>query len=76
MQCATNVDVRSTFSYTAAAAAFEKIDGKVVYSSVLEEALDFSEMRDRIQPNGDVLPVWKVFTGSLFSDYRYRRLVK
>ncbi|MBO5905835.1 MAG: DUF4034 domain-containing protein, partial [Kiritimatiellae bacterium] len=25
MQCATNVDVRSTFSYTAAAAAFEKI---------------------------------------------------
>ena len=52
------------------------IDGKVVYSSVLEEALDFSEMRDRIQPNGDVLPVWKVFTGSSFSDYRYRRLVK
>jgi hypothetical protein len=38
--------------------------------------LDFSEMRDRIQPNGDVLPVWKVFTGSSFSDYRYRRLVK
>ena len=52
------------------------IDGKVVYSLVLEEALDFSEMRDRIQPNGDVLPVWKVFTGSSFSDYRYRRLVK
>ena len=52
------------------------IDGKVVYSSVLEEALDFSEMRDRIQPNGDVLPVWKVFEGSSFSDYRYRRLVK
>ena len=52
------------------------IDGKVVYSSVLEETLDFSEMRDRIQPNGDVLPVWKVFTGSSFSDYRYRRLVK
>jgi hypothetical protein len=52
------------------------IDGKVVYSSVLEEALDFSEMRDRIQPNGDVLPVWKVFEGSSFSDYRYRRIEK
>ena len=52
------------------------IDGKLVYSSMLDDIINVSYMRDRIQPNGDVLPVWKVFTGSSFSDYRYRRLVK
>ena len=52
------------------------IDGKIVYSSMLDDIINVSYMRDRIQPNGDVLPVWKVFTGSSFSDYRYRRLVK
>lgn len=48
------------------------IDGKIVYSSSLDDMMDLSEMKDRIQPNGDVLPLWKVFTGSSFSGYRYR----
>ena len=35
-----------------------------------------SQMRDRIQPNGDVLPVWKLFKNTSFSNYRYRRVPK
>jgi hypothetical protein len=35
--------------------------------------MEVSEMSDRIQPNGDVLPVWKLFRNTAFDGYRYRR---
>ena len=52
------------------------VDGNEVYSAPLDESTDMSRMRDRIQPNGDVLPVWKLFKNTSFSNYRYRRVPK
>ena len=50
------------------------IDGKEVYSCPTEELINNEEMANRIQPDGSVLPVWKVFENTSFSDYRYRRI--
>ena len=50
------------------------IDGKEVYSYPLEKMMRLSAMRDRVQPDGSVLPVWKVFRNTSFSGYRYRRI--
>ena len=52
------------------------IDGKEVYRYPLDDMLQLEAFRDRIQPNGDVLPVWKIFKGTSFSGYRYRRTNK
>ena len=52
------------------------IDGREVYSVPLDEIVDVSRMRDRIQPNGDALPVWKLFKNTSFSSYRYRRVAE
>lgn len=50
------------------------IDGKEVYGIPLDDTSEVSQMRDRIQPDGSVLPVWKVFRNTAFSGYRYRRV--
>ena len=50
------------------------IDGCEVYSSSVGEMMRISGMRDRIQPDGSVLPVWKLFKNTAFSGYRYRRI--
>ena len=50
------------------------IDGKEVYRYPLDDMMQLEAFRDRIQPNGDVLPVWKIFKGASFSGYRYRRV--
>ena len=50
------------------------IDGNTVYGAELDEMMEVEEMRDRIQPNGDILPVWKLFKNTAFSGYRYRRI--
>ena len=52
------------------------IDGNVVYKAPLDEVMRVSQMSDRIQPNGDVLPVWKLFSATSFDGYRYRRASK
>ena len=48
------------------------IDGKPVWECAIDEMLGNSKMRDRIQPDGSVLPVWKVFRNTAFSGYRCR----
>ena len=50
------------------------VDGKVVWKMPIEEALSQYQLRDNIQPDGTVLPVWKTFKNTSFSGYRYRRL--
>ena len=50
------------------------IDGKEVYRYPLADMRPLEVFRRRIQPNGDVLPVWKIFEGTSFSGYRYRRI--
>jgi hypothetical protein len=49
------------------------VDGNVVYEASIDEVMEVSEMSDRIQPNGDALPVWKLFRNTAFDGYRYRR---
>lgn len=46
------------------------IDGKPVWECTIDEMLGNSKMRDRIQPDGSVLPVWKIFRNTAFSGYR------
>ena len=50
------------------------VDGNVVYEASIDEVMEVSAMSDRIQPNGDVLPVWKLFRNTAFDGYRYRRV--
>ena len=50
------------------------IDGREVFSTSIDEMMLLSGMRDRIQPDGSVLPVWKIFKNTAFSGYRYRRV--
>ena len=50
------------------------IDGQEVYSYPLDKMMRLSGMRDRVQPDGSVLPVWKLFKNTSFSGYRYRRV--
>ena len=50
------------------------IDGKLVWECGIDEMLSVSRMRDRVQPDGSVLPVWKVFRNTAFSGYRCRVL--
>ena len=50
------------------------IDGQEVYSYPLDKMMRLSGMRDRVQPDGSVLPVWKLFKNTSFSGYRYRRI--
>ena len=50
------------------------IDGNTVYGAELDEMMEVEAMRNRIQPNGDILPVWKLFKNTSFSGYRYRRV--
>ena len=52
------------------------VDGNVVYEASIDEVMEVSAMSDRIQPNGDVLPVWKLFRNTAFDGYRYRRTGK
>lgn len=51
-----------------------EVDGKEVYRYPLADMRPLEIMRYRIQPNGDVFPVWKIFEGTSFSGYRYRRV--
>lgn len=48
------------------------VDGKKIWSVTTETLLSVSDMRDRIQPDFSVFPVWKVFKGASFDGYRYR----
>ena len=50
------------------------VDGKEVYRYPLADMRPLEIFRYRIQPNGDVFPIWKVFEGTSFSGYRYRRV--
>ena len=50
------------------------IDGREAFSTSIDEMMLLSGMRDRIQPDGSVLPVWKIFKNTAFSGYRYRRV--
>ena len=50
------------------------VDGREVWSVPTQEAMSVSEFRDNIQPDYSVLPVWKVFSNTSFSGYRYRLL--
>ena len=56
------------------AALVVEVDGKEVYRYPLADMRPLEIMRYRIQPNGDVFPVWKIFEGTSFSGYRYRRV--
>ena len=48
------------------------VDGKMVWSVPAVEAMGVGKFRENIQPDGSVLPVWKVFKNTSFSGYRYR----
>lgn len=52
------------------------IDGKEVYKVDLEEIRGLHCYRDRIQPDGKVQPIWKLFSNTAFSNYRYRVIEK
>ena len=50
------------------------VDGDEVYRSPLDDMRAIDVMRYRIQPDGNVFPVWKIHRGTSFSGYRYRRV--
>ena len=50
------------------------VDGAEVYRSPLDDMRAIDVMRYRIQPDGNVFPVWKIHRGTSFSGYRYRRV--
>ena len=50
------------------------IDGKEVYSVPLEEIRGLEDYGRRIQPDGKVQPIWKLFSNTSFSGYRYRMI--
>lgn len=53
---------------------FVEVDGEKVYSVPMQELMSSTYQRDRVQPNGDVFPVWKLYDNTAYSGYRYRRL--
>ena len=48
------------------------VDGQEVYSVPLDEIRGLELYRCRIQPDGKVQPIWKLFSNTAFSNYRYR----
>lgn len=53
---------------------FVEIDGKEVYRQTMESLMEIRYQNERVQPNGNVFPVWKLYDQTAFRDYRYRRL--
>ncbi len=52
------------------------VDGEELLNSPCRDFFAPGEFGDCIQPNGDVLPVWKLFRNTAFDGYRYRRTGK
>lgn len=50
------------------------VDGKEVYRAAIDDMMELEQYSDRIQRDGMVYPVWKVFKGATFSGYRYRKV--
>ena len=53
-----------------------EIDGREVYSDSLDRMLELMSYAVRFQPDGRVLPVWKLRPNTSFSGYRYRVIEK
>lgn len=51
-----------------------EVDGAEIYSIPTRELMSSGLIADRVQPNGDVFPVWKIYDNTAYSGYRYRRL--
>ena len=64
---------RATFEETGGDFIVE-IDGKEVYRRTMKSLMALEGQNDRVQPNGNVFPVWKLYDGTAFRNYRYRRL--
>ena len=52
------------------------VDGEKLLNSPCRDFFASGEFGNCIQPNGDVLPVWKLFKNTAFDGYRYRRTGK
>lgn len=53
---------------------FVEIDGAEVYRRTMKSLMDIDYQSDRVQPNGNVFTVWKLYDSTAFKGYRYRRL--
>lgn len=51
-----------------------EVDGKLVYTQKTSEMMKLVQYCERIRTDGTVYPVWKLFTNTAFSGYRYRRM--
>ncbi len=48
------------------------VDGRRIYELPMEEMLSIGYQNDRVQPNGEVFPLWKVYKSTAFTKYGYR----